>query len=93
MAKRLEDQAQVEREQLDMIRAQQESIDVLKQMLTKLFKKKKPKTKGSSSRAKGIKVDSSTSESSDGEMLTLRKHQLYLRRRRVQTLEVIIQRG
>ena len=34
----------------------------------KLFKKKKkPKTKGSLSRAKGIEVDSSTSESSDGE--------------------------
>jgi len=51
-----------------MIRVQQESIDVLKQMLAKLFKKKKkPKTKGSSSRAKGIKVDSSTSKSSDDE--------------------------
>jgi len=36
-------------------------------MLITLFKKKKPKTKGSSSRAKGIKVDSSTSESSDDE--------------------------
>ena len=36
-------------------------------MLTKLFKKKKSKTKGSSSWAKGIEVDSSTSESSDGE--------------------------
>ena len=51
-----------------MIHAQQEFVDVLKQMLTKLFKKKKkPKTKGSSSRTKGIKVDSYTSESSDGE--------------------------
>ena len=37
-------------------------------MLIKLFKKKKKlKTKGPSSRAKGIEVDSSTSESSDGE--------------------------
>ena len=51
-----------------MICAQQESIDVLKQMLIKLFNKKKQlKTKGSSSQEKGIEVDSSTSESSDGE--------------------------
>ena len=51
-----------------MIRAQQKSIDVLKQMLIKLLKKKKkPKTKGFSSRAKGIEVNSSASEGSDGE--------------------------
>jgi len=37
-------------------------------MLIKLFKqKKKPKTKGASSRAKGIEVDSSTSKNYDGE--------------------------
>ena len=36
-----------------MIRAQQESIDILKQMLTKLLMKKKSMTKGSSSKGKG----------------------------------------
>ena len=34
MARRFEQQAQTQREQLDMIRAQQESIDTLKQMLS-----------------------------------------------------------
>jgi len=34
MAKRFEEQARVQREQFDMIRAQQESIDTLKQMLS-----------------------------------------------------------
>ena len=68
VAKRLEEHAQVQREQLGMICAQQESIDVCKQMLTKLLKKKKkPKTKRLLSRAKGIEVDSSASEGSDGE--------------------------
>jgi len=68
VAKRLEEQAQVQREQLDMICVQQESIDILKQLLTKLLKKKKkPKNKGSSSQAKGIEIDSSVSEGFDGE--------------------------
>ena len=94
MAKHVEEHTQVQREQLDMICAQQESIDVLKQMLIKLFKKKKKlKTKGPSSRAKGIKVDNSTSEVLMVRMLTLRNHQLHLRRRRVQMLEAITQRG
>ena len=54
MARHFEQQSQVQREQLDMIRAQQESINTLKQMLTKLLnKKEKPKTKGSSSKGKG----------------------------------------
>ena len=48
VAKRFEEQAQVQREQFDKIRVQQESIDTLKQMLAQLLKKKKkgPKTKG-----------------------------------------------
>jgi len=44
--KRLEQQAHVQREQFDMIRAQQESIDTLKQMLAQLLEdKKKSKAK------------------------------------------------
>ena len=35
--KRLEQQAQIQREQFDMIRTQQESIDTLKQMLVQLL--------------------------------------------------------
>jgi len=43
--RRLEQQAQVQREQFDMIRVQQESIDTLKQMLAQLLEdKKKSKT-------------------------------------------------
>ena len=38
MARRFEQQAQVQREQLDMIRTQQESIDTLKQMLSQLLR-------------------------------------------------------
>ena len=44
MTKRLEQQAQVQIEQFDMVRAQQESIDTPKQMLSQLIKgRKKPK--------------------------------------------------
>ena len=39
--KRFEEQAQVQREQSSMIRARQQSIDTLKQMLAQLLKKKK----------------------------------------------------
>jgi len=47
MAKQFEEQAQVQREQFDIIRVQQEYIDTLMQMLAQLHKKKKkgPKTK------------------------------------------------
>ena len=49
----LEQQAQVQREQLDMIYAQQESIDNLKKMLAQLLEdKKKSKAKTSSKKSK-----------------------------------------
>ena len=49
-----------------MIRAQQISINPLKQMLTKLLlKKKKPKTKGSSSKGKGHEGKDSNAEDFD----------------------------
>jgi len=38
MAKQFEEQARVQQEQFDMIRAQQESINTLKQMLSQLLK-------------------------------------------------------
>jgi len=40
-ARRLEQQAQVQKEQFVMIRAQQESIDSLKQMLVQLLEDKR----------------------------------------------------
>ena len=43
-ARRFEQQAQVQREQFDMIRAQQESIDTLKQMLAQLLEDKRKST-------------------------------------------------
>ena len=54
MANRFEEQARVQQEQFDMIRAQQESIDTLKQMLAQLLKKKNKgsKTKGKRKRRK-----------------------------------------
>jgi len=52
--RRLEQQAQVQREQFDMIRAQQEYIDTLKQMLAQLLEdKKKSNAKTSSKKSKG----------------------------------------
>jgi len=54
MARRFEQQAQAQREQLDMIRAQQESIVTLKQMLSQLLEgKKKLKAKTPSKKFKG----------------------------------------
>ena len=41
VARQFEEQAWVQRKQLEMIRAQEEYIDALKQMLSKLLKKKK----------------------------------------------------
>jgi len=41
VARQFEEQARVQREQLDMVRAQQESIDTLKKMLCQLLKEKK----------------------------------------------------
>jgi len=41
VAKRFEEQAQVQREKFDIIRAQQKSINTLKQMLAQVLKKKK----------------------------------------------------
>ena len=53
MTRHLEQQAQVQREQFDMIRAQQESIDTLKKILIQLLKdKKKSKTQTSSKKSK-----------------------------------------
>ena len=49
-----EQQAQAQREQLDVIRAQQESIDTLKQMLSQLLEGgRKPKPKTPSKKSKG----------------------------------------
>jgi len=63
MTKRFEKQAQVQREQFGMFHAQQESIDILKQMIAQLLKKKKkgPKTKGKK------EGESSSSENTESE--------------------------
>jgi len=55
MARRFEQQAQVQREQLDMIHAKQEFIDTLKQMFLQLLedKKKKLKTKTPPKKSRG----------------------------------------
>jgi len=62
--RRLEQQAQIQREQFDMIRAQQESIDTLKQMLAQLLEDKKKSTdKGSSKKSKGKQKEGESSSS------------------------------
>ena len=68
MAGRFEQQAQNQREQLDMIRAQQESIDNLKQLFSQLLedKKKKPKAK-TPSKGKQKKEESSFSAHTEEE--------------------------
>ena len=54
MVRYFEQQAQAQREQLNMIRAQQESIDTLKQMLPQLLEdRRRPKPKTSSKKSKG----------------------------------------
>jgi len=69
MARRFEQQAQAQREQLDMIRAQQQSIDSLKQMLSLLFegKKKKPMAKTPSRKSKGKQKEGESSSSAHTE--------------------------
>ena len=64
MAKRFEEQARIQREQFNMIRTQQESIDTLKQMLSQLLKdKKKPKVKTPSKKSKGKRKEGESSSS------------------------------
>jgi len=62
--RRLEQQAQIQREQFDMIHAQQESIDTLKQILAQLLEdKKKSEDKTSSKKAKGKGKEGESSSS------------------------------
>ena len=65
MTRHFEQQAQAQREQFDMIRAQQKSIDSLKQMLSQLLedKKKKPKAKTPSKKFKGKRKEGESSSS------------------------------
>ena len=63
-ARRFEQQAQVQREQFDMIRAQQESIVSLKQMLAQLLEDKRKSTdKTSSKKSKGKQKEGESSSS------------------------------
>ena len=64
MARHLEQQAQAQKEQLDMIRTQQESIDTLKKMLSQLLKgRRKPKPKTPSKKSKGKRKEGESSSS------------------------------
>ena len=63
-ARRLKQQAQVQREQFDMIRAQQEFIDTLKQIVAQLLEDKKMSTdKASSKKSKGKRKEGESSSS------------------------------
>ena len=63
-ARRFEQQAQVQREQFEMIRAQQESIDSLKLMLAQLLEDKRKSTdRASSKKSKGKRKEGESSSS------------------------------
>jgi len=68
MARRFEQQAQAQREQLDMIRSQQKSIDTIKQMLSQLLEgKKNPKAKTPSKKSNGKWKEGESSSSAHTE--------------------------
>ena len=61
MTRHMEQQAQIQREQFDIIRAQQESIDALKQVLAQLLEdKKKSNAQTSSKKSKGKRKEGKT---------------------------------
>ena len=97
IARRFEQQAQTQREQLGMIRAQQESIDTLKQMLSQLLEgRKKPKAKTPSKKSKGKRKEeksSSSANTENEEHPTLSHPNLHLKRRITQRTGAIIPRG
>jgi len=64
ITRRLEQQAQVQREQFNMIRTQQESIDTLKQKLAQLLENKRKSTdKASPKKPKGKRKEGESSSS------------------------------
>jgi len=61
-ARRFEQQAQIQREQFDMIHARQESINSLKQMLAQLLEdRRKSNDKASSKKSKGKRKEGESS--------------------------------
>ena len=65
---RFEQQAQTQREQLEMIRAQQETINTLKQMLSQLLENgRRPKPKTPSKKSKGKRKEGKSSSSAHTE--------------------------
>ena len=95
MAIRFEQQAQVQREQLNMIRAQHESMDTLKQMLSQLLKgKKKPNAKTPSKKSEGKRKEGESSFSARMKNVpTLSHPSLHLKRGITQRMEALIQKG
>jgi len=70
VAKRFEEQVRVQREQFDIIRTHQESIDTFKQMLSQLLKDKKKlkgKTPFKKSKGKWKEEESSSSANTESE--------------------------
>ena len=95
MARHFEQQAQAPREQLDMIHAEQESIDTLKQMLSQLLedKKKNPKAKTPPKNFWGRRKEeesSSSAHTEDEEHSTLNHLRLHMKRRLIQRTRVLI---
>ena len=97
VARKFEEQVWVQREQLDLIRAQKESISALKQMLSQLLKeRKKPKGKTSFKKSKGKKKEGESLSSATLRMKSipaLSPPNLHLKRRITQKIDALILRG
>ena len=88
----------MQREQYDMLQAQQQSIDNLKQMITLLLKRKPktPKTKASSRKDKGKEKEGKNCISKGLKVKTtpiLNPQSLHLKRREVQKIGIITPKG
>ena len=90
MARRFEQQAKTQKEQLDMISTQQESIDILKQMLAQLLEDKRKsidKTSSKKSKCKRKERESSSSvHIEEKEQSTSSRLNLHLRRKATRTM-------
>ena len=97
MDRRFEQQAQAQREQLDMIHAQQESIDTLKQMLSQLLeggRRAKPKTPSKKSKGKRKEGESLSSAHTGGRNgPTLSRLNLHSKREAIQRMGALIPKG
>jgi len=97
VAKQFKEQVRFQKEQFDMIRAQQDSIDTLKQILSQLLKeKKKPKGKTASKKSKGKRKEgeiSSSANTKSKEHSNSEPPNLHMKRSITKKMGLVIPRG